>query len=249
MEIAQWPPRVALLKLRMALRDKAKLYGTGPDIDRIFASLRARFGISAIDAWAHLQRLLRDPHMTLQEHATTVIRLAQIAFRDLPQASRERYTYDTFVQSINDLGLHHQYLARRVTTVEGALTVREAHILASHMHRNRVASRQVDTEPSAAPAAPNAETPVVANVTQMTVASKVDRLTDTLAKLVAALVPPNQVDNTREPSGPQTQSPGTGQPFCWECGRPGHFQKSCPKLQPRLNCHGPQTLPPPAGRR
>jgi len=73
MEIAQWPPRVALLKLRMALRDKAKPYGTGPDIEGIFASLCACFGISAIDARARLQRLRRDPHTTLQEHATTAI--------------------------------------------------------------------------------------------------------------------------------------------------------------------------------
>jgi len=49
MEVAQWPPRVALLKLQMALTDKAKPYGVGPDIDGIFTSLRARFGISAID--------------------------------------------------------------------------------------------------------------------------------------------------------------------------------------------------------
>jgi len=54
LEIAQWKPRVALHKLRMALRDKAKPYGTGPDIDGIFASLRARFGISPIDARARL---------------------------------------------------------------------------------------------------------------------------------------------------------------------------------------------------
>jgi len=189
MEIAQWPPRVALLKLRMALRDKAKPYGTGPDIDGIFASLRARFGISAIDARAHLQRLQRDPHTLLQEHATTVMKLAQIAFRDLPQANRERYTYDAFVQSINDLGLHHQFLVRGVTTVEGALAVGEAYLLASHIHRNRLASRQVDMEPSAAPAAPNAETPAVANVTQITMASKVAQMTDMLAKLVSALAP------------------------------------------------------------
>jgi len=54
MEIAQWPPRIALVKLRMALSYKAKPYGVGPSIDRIFASLRARFGISAVDAWARL---------------------------------------------------------------------------------------------------------------------------------------------------------------------------------------------------
>jgi len=227
----------------MALTEKAKPYGVGPDIDGIFTSLQAHFGISAIDARARLQRLRRDPHTPLQEHATTAMRLAQIAFRDL-----ERYTYDAFMQSINDLGLYHQFLARGVTTAEGALTEGEAYLLASHMHRNRMASRQVDMEPPAAPAAPNAETPAVANVTQMTVASKVAQMTDMLAKLVSTLAPPNQVDDAREPSGPPAQSPGTGQPFCWECGRPGNFQKNCPQLQPGLNYHGPQMLPPPAGR-
>jgi len=192
-----------------------------------------------------IYRLRRNPHTMLQEHVTSVMRLAQIAFRDLLQANRDRYTYDAFVQSINDLGLHHQFLARGVTTVEGALALAEAYILASHMHRNRMASRQVDAEPSAAPSVPNAETPAVANVTPMTLASKVDHMTDMLPKLVAALVPPNLVDNTHEPSGPRAQSPGTGQPFCWGCGRPGHFQKSCPQLQPGLNYHGLQTLPPP----
>jgi len=248
LEIVQWPPRVALLKLRMALRDKAKPYGTGPDIDGIFASLRARFGISAIDARARLQRLRRDPHTTLQEHATTVMKLAQIAFRDLPQVHRERYTFDAFVQSINDLGLHHQLQARGVTTVEGALTVGEAYLLANHMHRNRVASRQVDAGPSADPSVLKTENPAVAQVTQMTLASKVDQVTDMLAQLVAALVPPNLVDNTRELNGPRAQSRGAGQPFCWTCRRSGHIQKSCTLYQPGLNYNGPQMPPPLAGR-
>jgi len=119
-------------------------------------------------------RLRRDPHTTLQEHATTMIKLAQIAFRDMPQVHRERYTFDAFVQSINDLGLHHQFLAKGVTTVKGVPVVRKAYILANHMHRNRVASRQVDVGPSAALFVLNAENPAVANVTQMTLTSKVD---------------------------------------------------------------------------
>jgi len=96
------------------------------------------------------------------------MRLAQIAFRDLPQANHERYTYDAFVQSINDLGLHHQFLARGVTTVKDALAEGEAYLLASHLHRNRVTSRQVDMEPSAASAASHVEIPAVAKVTRMT---------------------------------------------------------------------------------
>jgi len=80
MEVTQWPPRVALLKLRMPLMDKAKPYGLGSDINSIFASLRARFGISAR---VRLQRWRHDPHTSLQEHAAMVMKLAQIAYRDL----------------------------------------------------------------------------------------------------------------------------------------------------------------------
>jgi len=175
------------------------------------------------------------------------MKLAQIAFCDLPRVHRERYTFNAFVQSINDLGLHHQLQAKGVTTVESALAVGEAYILANHMHRNRVASCQVNAGPAAAPSVPNTENPAVANVMQMTLASKVDQVTDMLAQPVAALLPPNLVDNTRELDGPRAQSPGTGQPFCWRCRRPEHFQKSCPQFQPGLNYDGPQMPLPPVG--
>jgi len=89
----------------------------------------------------------------------------------------ERYTFDAFVKSINDLGLRHQFLAKGVTTVKDALAVGEAYILGNHMHRNRVASRQVDAGPSAAPSVPNAENPAVASVTQMTLTSKSIQIT------------------------------------------------------------------------
>jgi len=111
------------------------------------------------------------------------MKLAQIAFRDVPQAHRERYTFDASVQSINDLGLYHQFLAKGVITVKAALTVGEAYLLVNHMHCNRVASRQVDSGPSVAPSVPNTENPAVAHVTQMTLASKVDQVTDMLAQL------------------------------------------------------------------
>jgi len=203
MEVAQWPPRVALLKLRMSLIDKAKLYGLGPDINSILASLPARFGISAIDAWARIQKLRHDPHTSLQEHAATVMKLAQIAYSDLPQANCEKYTYDAFVQFVNDLGLHHQFLARGVTTVEGALAEGEAYLLVNHMHKNRGISCQVDIEPSAALTDPNSGPPAPANVEQLTAVSKVAQLTDMLAKLVSVLTLKDPVDTAREPLGHQ----------------------------------------------
>jgi len=248
MEIAQRPPRVALLKLRMALTDKAKLYGVGRSIEEIFASLRARFGISAVDAQARLKRLRRDTRTPLQEHAATVMRLTQISFHDLPPANRERYTYDAFVQSINDWGLHRQFLARGVTTVEEALPVGEAYLLASSMHQNRVAFRHVDTEPSAAPSASSADDPVVANVGQGTVASKVAETTSLLTQLLSMLAPLCQADNTREFNEPRVPSPGERHLVCWGCGKTGHFRRNCPHFYPELNYDGPRMLPHPTGR-
>jgi len=47
------------------------------------------------------------------------------------------------MQSINDLGLYHQFMVRGVTTVKGALREGEACLLANQMHRNYRVSRQV----------------------------------------------------------------------------------------------------------
>jgi len=81
----------------MALTEQAKPYELGVSVDRIFAALRARFDIFAVDARAHLQGLCREPCKPLQEHAATVKRLAQIAYSNLPGIHQERYTYDAFV--------------------------------------------------------------------------------------------------------------------------------------------------------
>jgi len=80
-----------------ALANKAKPYRLGPDADSIFAALWTRFVLSAVDAKVCLQGLRRDPRTSLQEHALTVKRLAQIAHSEFSPTNRERYTFDTFV--------------------------------------------------------------------------------------------------------------------------------------------------------
>jgi len=56
------------------LTDKAKPYKLGTNVDSIFATVLARFGLSGIDARVHLQGLRRDPRTPLQEHNATVKR-------------------------------------------------------------------------------------------------------------------------------------------------------------------------------
>jgi len=93
-DITQWPPQVALIQLQIALTEQAKPYGLGSSVDGIFTALWARFGISVVDARAHLQGLRRRARTPLQDHATTVKRLSQIAYSNLSEVHRERYTYD-----------------------------------------------------------------------------------------------------------------------------------------------------------
>jgi len=92
----------------MALTKQIEPYAPGSSVNGIFAALRACFGISAVNAWTCLQRLLREARIPLQDHAILMKRLAQIAYSDLPDPHEEHYTYDAFVQLLNDLGLHHQ---------------------------------------------------------------------------------------------------------------------------------------------
>jgi len=64
-DIAQWPPRVALAKLRGALTGGAKQYGQRRSVDEILAALRARFGITAPDARSRLHRLYSEGKIPL----------------------------------------------------------------------------------------------------------------------------------------------------------------------------------------
>jgi len=87
-----------------------------------------------------LRGLGRDPHTPLHEYAATVKRRGQIAHSKLSLNKWERYTFDTFMQSLNDLRLHNQFLATIAQTVEDARGEGEASLLAAQLHKSRVSS-------------------------------------------------------------------------------------------------------------
>jgi len=219
--ITKWPPRVALIKLRRALTEQAKPYGLGSSVNEIFTALRGRLGISAVDAKACLQGLLRRKHTPLQDHATIVIRLALIAYSDLPEQHQQNYTFDVFVQFINDLGLHHQLQARGVTTIEAALQEGEAYLQAERLYRVTQSSQQVTTEP-------NHLDQTVAADTTLSLEAEIDRLMTMLKWLIATLAPTSPVRPTRRPSRPKVGVPRPTA-LCWRCGARGHLHSSCPQ--------------------
>jgi len=127
-----------------------------------------------------------------------VKRLAQIAYSDSPEVHRELCTYDAFVQSLNDLGLHHQLQAREVTTIEDALREGEAYLLAKQLHRAHVSSQQITVEPG-----PDTPTQVAATTTLSPLEAEVDRMAAMLEKLVAVLASFSPTEPTQGPLRPE----------------------------------------------
>jgi len=132
--ITQWPPRVALAKLRGALTGEAKPYGQRPSVDGIFVALRDRCGTTALDARFRLQRLLCKEDTSFQDHALTVKRLARIAYSDLSETQQRRYMLVDFTQSINHPSLHHQLQAKGVTSIEAAIRAGETYLQAQRLY-------------------------------------------------------------------------------------------------------------------
>jgi len=216
-DITQWPPRVALIQLWMALTEQAKPYGSGVSVEGNVAALRARFGISGVDARTRLQGLRRNPRTPLQEHAVMVKRLAQIAYSDLPPVHQERYTYDAFVQSLNYLGLHHQFLARGVTTLKNALHEGEAYLLANQPHKGHMSSQQIIANPSEDYSEQLLPTHIAATTASSPMDVVVVCMTEMVEKLVAVLARSSTAGPVQRSPRSRTKPPR--QPaMCWECG-------------------------------
>jgi len=233
--IAHWPPRVALIQLQMAQTEQAKPYGLESSVYGNFTAPRARFGISVVDIRARLHGLYQEERTPLQDHATLVKRLAQIAYSDLPEKHREHYTYDAFVQSLHDLGLHNQFQAKRVTTIGDALREGEAVLLAKQFHR-----AQITTEP-------DHPVQVAVTTTNLPLEAEVDHMTTVLGQLVAILACANSTEPTQGPVRPRIEVPRPAA-LCWGCGTQGHLRASCLQSGKWLNFHGPRTPSNPASQ-
>lgn len=127
-------------------------------------------------------------------------RLAQIAYSDLPETDREHYTYDTFVQSLHDLGLHHQLQARGVTMIKDALHKGEAYILAKQFHRAQVSSQQITM-------GPDHRVQLAAATTTFSLEAEVDRMIAMMEQLVAVLAHANPSELTQRPLRPRVEVP------------------------------------------
>jgi len=146
--------------------------------------------------------------MPLQEHAATVKTLAQIAYSDLPAVHQESYTYDTFVQSLNDLGLHHQFQARGITMVENALHKGKAYLLAKQLHRGHMILQLVTANTPKDYSDQLPSTHVAATTANSLLDTEVTHLTEMVEKLVAILARSSTLGPVQRPMRSQTRPRG-----------------------------------------
>jgi len=94
--ICRWPVKVSLIQLWLCLTGAAKPYGIGQDVGDIFVVLGSPLEMCVSNSKGS-EEILR---LSLQEHATMVERLAQVAYSDLPADDRQSLALDAFLQSI-----------------------------------------------------------------------------------------------------------------------------------------------------
>ena len=234
----EWSRAATFLHLRESLKDGAQDCGRPDSIEGILSALKARYGVSPREARTRLTTIRRDPKVTLQEHATEVQKLIDIAYEDLPVRNREAMILETFCNTLGHIHLQSHLLAVGPVTLEAAITAGNEFLhLRNHATRPQPGTTlRVVNEPEEEPKPTQAEpvrkldSGVLATLTQ-TIQLLMERL-DQMEQAAEITSRPKQ-------SRPTNQN-GTGQKRtgCWGCGHTGHNRRNCPTHAPPVSGNG-----------
>jgi hypothetical protein len=213
----QWEPAATLLHLREALKEGARDCGRAQRLTGIFTALRARFGLSPREARSKLNSLRRETSTTLQEHASEVQRLVDVAYADLPQCHKADMIVDTFCSTVGNAYLQRHLLAVPTHTLEDAVRAGNEFLQVKVLPARSNVRVVEDEEP---------EKPVH----QVSAASTVPAVEELLAPLTLLIQQlTDQIGNLRVPTTVPGSSgrPSRREVTCWRCGEPGHTQRVC----------------------
>lgn len=214
-EASGWSEAISTLKIREVLTGKAQECGRGTDLQSIFNNLRLRFGITQREARSKLRGLRKDHKTSLQDHATEVEQLVNLAHPNLPQLYIRELVLETFTSSLGYPSLQKHLLAMRVDSLEAAIQAGNEFLeISFHNIKNDV--RQVGDEMEEATPQPK-----VAAVESQTT-NILSGMMDILQKLVT------KVDNMGQVRAPNAlKALSRPPPTCWQCGEVGHVRTRC----------------------
>ena len=222
-EANEWTADISLRQLRNSLKDKAVDCGRAVDYRAVLEALRMRFGTSASEAQALLANVRRDHRTSLQEYASYVNRLVNLANPELPEQYRRNRTLRTFKSTLGHVGLQWHLLVANVQTLEEAVQVGSEYLQIGSQATSRQESgvAQCDFDDQESDQVKSSDTDTNR------------QMLDTLAELSTRL---DQLETSLKQQQKKEKKP----PVCYECQEPGHLRASCP-LKKQGNGQGPRS--------
>lgn len=210
-EANEWNPRAELLSLRASLKEGAQDCGKADDVRGVFGALRARYGTSPREARNRLLNLKKEYKTGLQEHASEVEGLVELAFADLPGQTRREMALETFGSTLGNAYLQRHLLAVRPDSLEEAV---------------RAGNEFLQVRPSS-----NAGIRSIAEEEgeEVEVQAKQIKADPMEAILVALTNLTKEIEQLKrgEPKERKVDSPRRVV-RCWGCGKEGHVRNKCP---------------------
>lgn len=234
-EANEWERGATLIHLREALQEGARDCGRAGDLEGIFTALRARYGLTPKEARFRLNTLTKDFKTSLQEHATEVKRLTDVAHGELPAHYRDTMALEMFSSSLGNVYLQRHLLAMNIRDLDSAVRA-----------GNEFLQVKV-SRPEGQPAVRVLEEEPEQTVKPVKMAEpEVNTLTKALVQLTAQMERIQTQLNLNQRA--TTKSSVRGRSTCWGCGKEGHVRRNCPthsqttsnQTRPSGNEQGPQ---------
>jgi hypothetical protein len=207
----QWVEPAALLHLRQALKEGARDCGRAQSTLEVYATLRARYGLTEDEARGRLNTIRRGTRTSLQAHAVEIGRLVEAAYGGMNDRQRAGMALDAFKRSLNNMSVAEHLLARRPGTMEEAVQARNEFLLLRSTTTTPVRALDGDEEHQIRPIEP-AGNPTMEAMMQLLI-----QLTQKMENF----------GTSRAPNPIQTNPV-----VCWSCGGREHVRKDCPMNRP-----------------
>lgn len=232
----RWNAEAALLHLRSALEGSAREFGRGETLPQVFASLRARYGLSVRQARDHLASMRWERGQSVQALGVECQRLTGLAYPELPEGHRETLATETMRRCLSsDKTLSRHLLAVNAVTVQQITAAAQAFL--------QVGSSMGTTRGHAAMAVAEDDCPTGETLQQQLsqLAAAVQQNAQAIARLSNSISTGSRRNplqgKAEPPAGRERQS---NESSCYGCGAKGHFKRNCPTLRKPGNGKSPQ---------
>lgn len=221
--VNRWTEEETLLRLQTTLEEEALECGQATEVEEIIDNLRARFGITPLQARERLISIRRTPKQSVHELAATIKKLMKIGHAEESEEFIQKASLETFYRALNHKPLRLHLYGRTIRTLSEAVKIAQEYIILEGGERATVTSIEREDKEK-----------VNQEITDKETKQRMDKLEQLLVnqqELLRQLVTRQQTYPPAPPTIPNNRA-------CYECGGP-HYRRQCPNRR----THQPQHTP------